>query len=110
MIKMNTIICSKPGSFRIVGEIISWPGSNLPEGYQLCDGVTLQIAEYPELFEIIGMTYSPEPFVYTHYRLQWLRRMLHLPLYRCDYNPEALPQGMFRLPLLTPRVLPNAAE
>jgi microcystin-dependent protein len=41
-----------------VGEIRLFAGDFTPEGWQLCDGTLLQIAEYVVLFQLIGTTYG----------------------------------------------------
>lgn len=42
-----------------VGDITMFPGSsNLPNGHMLCNGASLNRADYPALFAIIGTTYG----------------------------------------------------
>jgi len=45
------------------GTIISWAGNllsgaNVPPGYLLCDGSFLEIAVFPQLYAVIGLTYG----------------------------------------------------
>ena len=42
----------------MVGEIITFAGSVIPEGYLLCDGSSVSRDTYSELFEVIGTTYG----------------------------------------------------
>src|SRR5579871_154857 len=41
-----------------VGEIRMFGAPWAPQGWQLCDGTLLSIAQYPELFQLIGTTYG----------------------------------------------------
>ena len=41
-----------------IGLIHLWSGSGVPEGYVLCDGSQVSIAEYPELYKAIGDKYN----------------------------------------------------
>jgi len=40
------------------GTVIAYAGSNIPVGYLPCDGRTLNISDYPELYSAIGLTYG----------------------------------------------------
>lgn len=40
------------------GTIESYAGIDIPEGYLLCDGLIVNIADYPRLFEIIGTSWG----------------------------------------------------
>jgi microcystin-dependent protein len=43
-----------------VGTILPYAGSQaLPQGYALCNGASLNRRAYPKLFEIIGLTFTP---------------------------------------------------
>lgn len=46
-----------------LGIVQIWAGTlgKLPAGYALCDGSSLQISEYPELYAILGMTHGGVP-------------------------------------------------
>ena len=35
-----------------------WPSDTLPTGYHLCDGSSLNISDYPELYKVLGTTYG----------------------------------------------------
>lgn len=41
-----------------IGGIMPFAGSNVPYGYLLCDGSEVERAKYPDLYDIIGNTYS----------------------------------------------------
>lgn len=59
-ITKNNLIASMP--FVPIGTITIWagdPNKDLPSGYRICDGSSLKRSEYPELFSIIGNTYTP---------------------------------------------------
>ena len=40
------------------GTVIAYAGNNVPAGYMLCDGSTVNTSDYPELFQAIGTTYG----------------------------------------------------
>ena len=42
----------------LIGSITAYAGQTVPEGYMICDGSTLNKADYPELFDIIGTAYG----------------------------------------------------
>ncbi len=50
---------------RYVGEIMAYPSTHLadqaPHGWMLCEGQALGIEDYPELYQIIGITYGGVP-------------------------------------------------
>jgi microcystin-dependent protein len=41
-----------------VGAIMPYAGTNVPDGYLLCDGSEVKTANYPELYGVIGYTYK----------------------------------------------------
>lgn len=41
-----------------VGAIMPFAGTSVPTGYLLCDGGEVRIADYPDLFGVIGYTYK----------------------------------------------------
>lgn len=41
-----------------IGSIVIWPSDEIPENYLLCDGSFISIAEYPDLYAVIGETYG----------------------------------------------------
>ena len=41
-----------------VGEIKLWAAAAAPDGYAICDGASLLVADYPELFAVIGYYYG----------------------------------------------------
>lgn len=41
-----------------VGSLMPFAGSSAPNGYLFCDGSEVLIADYPELFSVIGYTYK----------------------------------------------------
>jgi len=45
-------------SDQYLGEIRMFAGSYAPEGWAMCNGQLLSIAEYPELFSLIGTRYG----------------------------------------------------
>ncbi|NCB67454.1 MAG: tail fiber protein [Bacteroidia bacterium] len=40
------------------GGVLQWPSVNLPTGFLMCDGATLNRADYPALFAIIGTQFG----------------------------------------------------
>src|ERR1700741_95836 len=41
-----------------IGQIMVFPGNYAPGGWAICDGALLAVAQYPQLFEVIGTTYG----------------------------------------------------
>ena len=41
-----------------IGSIQMWPSDTLPNGYHLCDGSSLNVSEYSELYKVLGTTYG----------------------------------------------------
>ncbi|HEV7768195.1 MAG TPA: tail fiber protein [Thermoanaerobaculia bacterium] len=41
-----------------IGEIRRFPNQSLPEGWELCDGRLLRLAQYQELYSLIGNMYG----------------------------------------------------
>jgi len=41
-----------------VGAVYLWPGSTVPQMWMACDGSFLEIALYPELYAVLGMTFG----------------------------------------------------
>ena len=41
-----------------VGCIFPFAGTNLPAGYILCNGASYKVADYPDLYAVIGNTYG----------------------------------------------------
>lgn len=51
--------CLKREECRVIGEIISFAGNTSPKNnWLLCDGASLLRADYPDLFNVIGVTYG----------------------------------------------------
>lgn len=46
------------GHTKLIGQIIWFSGTKIPEDYLLCDGSQLNRDTYSELFEVIGITYG----------------------------------------------------
>jgi microcystin-dependent protein len=42
----------------ILGMIILWPGTFIPQGWFLCDGTLLNISQYQALFSLLGVLYG----------------------------------------------------
>lgn len=55
---MNTYKKQKINSNLPTGSIIAFAGTVAPKGFLLCDGSFYQVCDYPELYEVIGQTYS----------------------------------------------------
>ena len=60
------------GALPAVGEIVAFPYDPIPEGFLVCDGREVSREDYPELFNVISVTYGPGDAVNT----------FHLPDYR----------------------------
>ena len=50
---IQTLISTAP-----LGTVLSFAGSNAPNGYLLCDGKSYAVADYPHLYAVIGNTYG----------------------------------------------------
>lgn len=49
----------KPGGDTLpIGAIIAFSGETVPSGWLLCDGSSFSATSYPELFDVIGVTYG----------------------------------------------------
>jgi microcystin-dependent protein len=42
----------------ILGQIILWPGTFIPQGWALCDGSRMSIQQYAALYSLLGVTYG----------------------------------------------------
>ena len=42
----------------VIGMIVPFSGAAISEAWKFCDGSTLPIADYPELYEVIGSTFG----------------------------------------------------
>ena len=49
----NSIISTAP-----IGTVLSFAGQTAPHGYLLCDGASYKVADYPDLYAVIGNTYG----------------------------------------------------
>lgn len=54
---VNEVLGYKSSFFQ-TGMIISTVSSIVPEGFLLCDGSEVEVADYPELYEVIGTTFG----------------------------------------------------
>ena len=41
-----------------IGTIMPWPSLNIPTGFLLCNGQTVYVSDYPDLFALLGTTYG----------------------------------------------------
>lgn len=41
-----------------IGALLPYSGPNAPEGYLFCDGSEIEIAKYPDLYDVIGSRYN----------------------------------------------------
>ena len=42
----------------VIGTVLSFAGQTAPHGYLLCDGQSVAVADYPDLYAVIGNTYG----------------------------------------------------
>lgn len=42
----------------LIGSVHDWAGPSVPAGYLLCDGSSVAISDYPDLYAVIGATYG----------------------------------------------------
>ncbi len=47
----------------LLGTIMPWSGSFVPEGWALCDGRLLKVAENPALYSLIGIAYGGDGMI-----------------------------------------------
>ena len=59
-LEIDSMISSSSASSTPIGTILMWPGSNLPEGYLICNGGTFNKEECPELYNILGSNKLPD--------------------------------------------------
>lgn len=68
-----------------LGIVQIWAGAKVPTNYELCEGQQLKIADYPELYAVLGVTYNHG--------------------YDCNGKPVSTTSGYFRLPDLRGRFI-----
>lgn len=56
--EMDSYVHVNPTGSPLTGTIIMWPSIVPPVGYLLCNGALVAVAEYPELFAILGYTFG----------------------------------------------------
>ncbi len=68
-------LTSLNGGNQPTGTIIAWPAETPPAGFLVCDGSTVLVDDYPDLFAVIGYTYggSGAAFDLPDYRGEFLR-------------------------------------
>lgn len=65
---MFEAFCFNQGECRVIGEIIAFAGDTPPyANWFVCDGSSLLIADFPDLYDVIGITYGAPDF--THFNL-----------------------------------------
>ena len=47
------------GSYMPAGIIMAWPSATLPQGWLKCDGSTYSAVTFPQLYAVLGVTYTP---------------------------------------------------
>lgn len=71
-VPMFDAFCFNEGTCRVIGEIVTYAGSTSPDPKWLeCDGASLLRADYPDLFNVIGVLYGSADS--THFNLPDLR-------------------------------------
>ena len=77
-----------------IGAILPFAGSNVPEGFLLCDGSEVERQKYPDLYDIISTTYNGSvALVGTNtFRLPDLRGRFPLGRHNMD-NGEQVPEA-----------------
>lgn len=58
-----------------VGAIVSFMSNNIPHNYMICDGTSLAISEYENLYAVIGRAYTPSNVDASRFNLPDLRSM-----------------------------------
>ena len=46
------------GGCFMIGEVKIWPSADVPDGWQACDGTFFPVAEYSELFAVLGYNFG----------------------------------------------------
>jgi len=65
---MFDAFCFNQGECRVIGEIIAYAGDTPPyANWFVCNGDSLLIADFPDLYAVIGITYGAADF--THFNL-----------------------------------------
>ena len=73
-----------------IGAILPFAGTNVPRGFLLCDGSEVEIAKYPDLYDIVGLRYDgSEPKLGTNtFRLPDLRGRFALGRHNMDNGSQ----------------------
>jgi microcystin-dependent protein len=60
-IPMFDAFCFNQGVCRVIGEIVQYAGTTNPDStrWLACDGSTVSIASYPDLYAVVGTTFGP---------------------------------------------------
>ena len=95
-----TDILSYRESFIAVGMILPYLGSTIPDGYLLCDGSEVRVADFEDLYDVIGTTHGSSDS--TKFNLPDLRNKTLWGVGEYDLGeevPSGLPniKGQFRL-------------
>lgn len=57
--QLKAQVASLAAGANIVGSIVAYSGSSLPTNWLLCQGTLFSTTQYPELYSVIGLTYTP---------------------------------------------------
>ena len=60
LVRGNNIVGFSDKNFSTcpIGTVLSFAGQTAPHGYLLCDGASYKVADYPDLYAVIGNTYG----------------------------------------------------
>ena len=60
LVRGNNIVGLSDKNFSTcpIGTVLSFAGQTAPHGYLLCDGASYKVADYPDLYAVIGNTYG----------------------------------------------------
>ena len=60
LVKGNSIVGFSDKNFSTapIGTVLSFAGQTAPHGYLLCNGASYKVADYPDLYAVIGNTYG----------------------------------------------------
>lgn len=61
MLMLVTAVEDEPMSNLPVGTVVLWPSAVVPDGWLECNGLLLDVEDYPELAALLGDTYGTAP-------------------------------------------------
>jgi microcystin-dependent protein len=78
---------NEPYGFVPVGTVAMWGSSNFPENWAACDGSSIKISNYPDLYKLVGYTYTPLEIQNTNVTKLYEDQLFTIPDFRGGVVP-----------------------